>query len=191
LEEFKVEAVDEKLGRQLKLAASCNKNEQLDAKRNAELWTNWTKAFEGTIRRGRNRSIKAELVTYDDGDGGDDDHDDDDDDDDFDDDDNSLDSSSELVKILYCRSSDNEMLFWATFHMSLSIWLPWSLGPAELQDDRRSFFDRLLWYLRLFCLTCCVLCCCLLTEYIYKSTVNDGKIQDLKCSLILNRKMSL
>jgi hypothetical protein len=36
-EEFKVEAVDEKLGRQLKLATSCNKNEQLDVKRNAEL----------------------------------------------------------------------------------------------------------------------------------------------------------
>jgi hypothetical protein len=103
-------------------------------------------AFEGTIRRGRNRSVKAELVT--------DDDDGDDDDDDFDDDDdNSLHSSSELVKIWYCRSSDNEMFFWATVRMSLSIWAPWSLGPAGLRDDIRSFFDLLLWYLRLFCLT--------------------------------------
>jgi len=38
LVEFKVGAVDEKLGRQLKLAATCNKNEQrLAGKRNDEL----------------------------------------------------------------------------------------------------------------------------------------------------------
>jgi hypothetical protein len=37
LEEFKVEAVDEKLGRQLRLAATCNNNEQVVAKRNDEL----------------------------------------------------------------------------------------------------------------------------------------------------------
>jgi len=68
LEEFKVEAVDEKLGRQLKLAATCNKNEQqLVARLNDELQTKWkkktAKAFEETIRRGRNRSNEAELVT--------------------------------------------------------------------------------------------------------------------------------
>ena len=64
---------------QIKVAVIFSKNEQQqDAKNNAELQTKWTKTtwktFEGTIRRGRNRSIKALLVT-----------DDDDDDDDIDD----------------------------------------------------------------------------------------------------------
>ena len=40
--------------------------------KNAELWTQWTKTtwktFEETVRRGRSRSIKAELVTDDDDD---------------------------------------------------------------------------------------------------------------------------
>jgi len=59
-------------------------------------------------------------VTDDDGDGGGDDDDDDLDDDDY----NSLHSSSELVKVWHCRSSDNEVLFWVTVRMSLSIWVP-------------------------------------------------------------------
>ena len=122
------------------------------------------KAFEETTRRGRNRSIEAELVTDDDGD--DDEHD------------SNLHSPSELVKIRYCRSSDIEILFWTTLMISLNIWVPWSLRSAELRDDRRGFFDRLVWYLRLFCLKCCVMCCCLLTEYIYMYTVNVGKIQN-------------
>jgi len=38
----------------------CNKNEQQDAKRNAELWAKWTwKTFEETIKLGQNRSIEA------------------------------------------------------------------------------------------------------------------------------------
>ena len=67
------------------------------------------KAFEETTRRGRNRSIEAKLVTVDDGDD--------------DDDESSLHSSSELVKIRYCRSSDFEILFWATLtiHSFISI----------------------------------------------------------------------
>jgi len=53
------------------LATTCNKNEQQqDAKNNAELQTKWTKTtwktFEGTVRRDRNRSIEAKLVTDDD-----------------------------------------------------------------------------------------------------------------------------
>ena len=36
-EEFKVEAVHEKLGRQLRLAATCNNNEQVFAKRTASV----------------------------------------------------------------------------------------------------------------------------------------------------------
>ena len=48
----------------IKLATTCNKNEQQqDAKNNAELQTKWTKKtlkiFEGTRGRGRNRSMKA------------------------------------------------------------------------------------------------------------------------------------
>ena len=47
-----------------KLVTICDKNEQQqDAKNNAELQTKWTKTtwkdFEKTVRRGRNRSIKA------------------------------------------------------------------------------------------------------------------------------------
>ena len=47
-----------------KLVTTCNKNEQQrDAKNHAELQTKWTKmtwkAFEETVRRSRNRSIKA------------------------------------------------------------------------------------------------------------------------------------
>jgi len=70
------------------MATTCNKNkQQQDGKSNVELYTKWTKttwkAYDGTIRRGRYRSIKAEHVTvvvvfvvvYDD----DDDDDDDDD----------------------------------------------------------------------------------------------------------------
>ena len=64
-----------------KLVTTCNKNElQQDAKSNAQLQAKWTvkswKTFEETIRRDRNRSIKAEIVTDDDDDnggGGDDD----------------------------------------------------------------------------------------------------------------------
>ena len=56
---------------QLEFATICNKNEQQNAKTNAELQTKWKKttwkAFEETIRQGRNRSFKARLVT-DDGD---------------------------------------------------------------------------------------------------------------------------
>jgi len=56
----------------MKLATTCNKNEQQQgAKNNAELWTKWTKTtwktFQETVRRGRNRSIKAYLRTVDDG----------------------------------------------------------------------------------------------------------------------------
>jgi hypothetical protein len=52
---------------------TCNKNEkQQGVKNDAELWTKLTsttlKTFEETIRRGRNRSIKANLVTNDDAD---------------------------------------------------------------------------------------------------------------------------
>jgi hypothetical protein len=59
---------------QIELATTCNKNEQQQNDKNkSELWTKWTKTtwktFEEGIRRGRNRSIKAWLVT---GDGGDD-----------------------------------------------------------------------------------------------------------------------
>ena len=65
---------------QIKLATTCNKNGRQDAKNNAELQTKWTKTtwktFEETIRRSRNRSIRAELVT--DNDCNDDDDDDDD-----------------------------------------------------------------------------------------------------------------
>jgi hypothetical protein len=48
----------------MKLATTSNKNEQQeDAKNIAELWTKWTKTtwktFEKTIRRGRNRHLKA------------------------------------------------------------------------------------------------------------------------------------
>jgi len=64
-EELNVEPVDEK---QISLATIYGKNEQQqDAKTNAELCTKWTKttwkAFQETIRRGRNRSIEAYLVT--------------------------------------------------------------------------------------------------------------------------------
>jgi len=55
------------------LATTCNKNkQQKDARNNVEFWTKWKKttwkSFEGTIRRGRNGSIKAKLVTSDDAD---------------------------------------------------------------------------------------------------------------------------
>jgi hypothetical protein len=65
LEELKAEPVDEKLRRyKIKLAATCNKNEQQqDTQNNAEKQTKWMdtiwKTFEETITRGRNRSIKA------------------------------------------------------------------------------------------------------------------------------------
>jgi rubrerythrin len=63
---------------QIKLFATYNKNkQQQDVKNNVKLQTKWTKTtwktFEETIRRGRNRSIKAWLVMDedddDDGDG--------------------------------------------------------------------------------------------------------------------------
>ena len=63
----------------IKLSGTCNKNkQQYDAKSDAELQTestktNW-KAFEGTVRAGRNRLSKVWLVTDDDRD---DDYDDD------------------------------------------------------------------------------------------------------------------
>jgi len=46
------------------LATTCGKNEQQqDGKNSSELQTEWTKTtwktFEKTIRRGRNRSVKA------------------------------------------------------------------------------------------------------------------------------------
>ena len=49
---------------QIKLATTCNNNEeQQDAENNTEVWTKWTKTtskpFEETIRRARNKSIKA------------------------------------------------------------------------------------------------------------------------------------
>jgi hypothetical protein len=55
------------------LATTCNTNEQQqDDKNNAELYTEWTKTswktFEETIRRGRYRSIKAQLLTDEDDD---------------------------------------------------------------------------------------------------------------------------
>ena len=64
MKELKVEAVDEKFKKmQIKLATTCNLNEQQDAESNAGLWTKWMKTtwktFEETIRRDRKRSIKA------------------------------------------------------------------------------------------------------------------------------------
>jgi hypothetical protein len=58
---------------QIQLTTTCNKNEQQqDAKNSAELLTEWKKAswklFVETIRQGRNRSIKAWLMTDDDDD---------------------------------------------------------------------------------------------------------------------------
>ena len=58
---------------QIKLATICNKNKQeQDAKNNAGFQTKLTKmtwkAFKRLFRRGRNRSIKASLVTHDDDD---------------------------------------------------------------------------------------------------------------------------
>jgi hypothetical protein len=49
---------------QIKLATTCNKNEQQqNAKNNTDVWTKWTKTtwktFEDTIRWGRNNSTKA------------------------------------------------------------------------------------------------------------------------------------
>jgi len=54
----------------LKFVTTCSKNEhRKDTKNDAELQTEWKKTtwktFEGTVRRGRNRSTKAYLVTYD------------------------------------------------------------------------------------------------------------------------------
>jgi hypothetical protein len=65
LEELTVEQVDEKLRKyvQIKLATTCNKNEQQQVARNNEIKTKSTtttwKTFEKTVRRGRNRSSKA------------------------------------------------------------------------------------------------------------------------------------
>ena len=61
----------------IKFTATCNTNKQeQDAKKNSELQakstkTTW-KTFEETFRRGRNRSIKAKLLTFDDDDDDDD-----------------------------------------------------------------------------------------------------------------------
>jgi hypothetical protein len=68
LVELKVEPADDKLRRwQTKLATTCTRKEQQDAKNNAELETKWVKktwkTFEETIRQGQNRSIKMLLMT--------------------------------------------------------------------------------------------------------------------------------
>jgi hypothetical protein len=56
----------------IKLATTRNKNEQDDAKNNAELQTKWTKTtrktFKESIRLSWNRSIKSSLITDDDDD---------------------------------------------------------------------------------------------------------------------------
>jgi hypothetical protein len=57
----------------IRLATKCNKNgHRQNAKNNAELWIKWTKttwkAFEDTVRRGRNMFFKAYFVTDDDDD---------------------------------------------------------------------------------------------------------------------------
>ena len=57
---------------QIKLVTTCNKNQQQDAKSNAQLQVKWTKktwkTFEETITREQNRTIKVEIVTDDDDD---------------------------------------------------------------------------------------------------------------------------
>jgi len=55
----------------VELATTCNNNEKrLDAEKNAELSTKWTKTtwkgFGYTIRRGRNTDVKALLLPNDD-----------------------------------------------------------------------------------------------------------------------------
>ena len=53
------------------MVTTCDtKGQQQDAKNNSELLTRWTKTTcktsEEVIRRSRNRSVEASLVTYDD-----------------------------------------------------------------------------------------------------------------------------
>jgi len=79
MEDLKVEPVDEKLRRyKLNWYDMSKERQQQNAKNNVKLWSESTKTtrktFEETIRRGRNRTVKAYPVTdYSDGDD-DDDH---------------------------------------------------------------------------------------------------------------------